>query len=297
MTTQRLLTQKERTFGNSLLQSGASIGAIVTPLITQVLVTDQAGSWRAPFAVIGVIGAAWIIPWFALIGRNDLASPVAPADGASALANRETIDSTARELFWRRYGALACVVIMINLTWHYFRVWMPGYLREFLDYDRKTVNFFTSVFYVMTDVGCITVGIATSWLAARGWPLHSARMVLFFGCSCLTALTAAAAWLPHGPIVLAAFLAIGFGSLGLFPIYYSLSQELSTRNQGKITGSLSAITWVVTALTQEATGRVVDATGSHAAIMTTVGLLPLVACAALWFLWGDRRVDSAGSTG
>ena len=39
--------------GNSILQSGAAIGAILTPLIVQVLVVGP-GTWNRPFLVVGV---------------------------------------------------------------------------------------------------------------------------------------------------------------------------------------------------------------------------------------------------
>src|SRR5687767_5728641 len=44
--TQRLLEPKDRSMGNSVLQSGTSIGAIATPLIMQALLTEEIGSWR-----------------------------------------------------------------------------------------------------------------------------------------------------------------------------------------------------------------------------------------------------------
>ena len=280
VTTQRLLGRDERTLGNSLLQSGASIGAILTPLVVLQLVTDDAGSWRRPFAAIGAIGLVWLVPWFALIGQRDLARPMPPIDEGSRRGGLPT------DLFIRRALVLVAVVVTINLTWHYFRAWMPKYLVEFAGYEEKTVNYFTSAYYVATDVGCLTVGFATRWLARRGWEAHSARQLTFAGCAGLTALSIAAARLPQGLLLLALLLAIGFGSLGLFPIYYSLSQELSSRDQGKITGILSAITWLSTAVMHKYIGAIVDRTNSHALIMTVVGVSPLVGFAALALLWG-----------
>ncbi|MFN0056182.1 MAG: MFS transporter [Planctomycetales bacterium] len=293
VTTQRLLTQKDRTFGNSLLQSGASIGAIVTPLIVQSLVTDDAGSWRAPFAVIGAIGILWLIPWFALIRSQDLARPAAdsPAPGAAP------VHGAPWGTFARRFAVLVCVVVAINLTWHYFRAWMPKYLREFLHYERDEVNYFTSAYYIATDVGCLAVGFATRWLAGRGWSVHGTRLATFGGCACLTALSVVAAQLPQGLLLQAVLLAIGFGSLGLFPVYYSLSQELSVRNQGAITGTLSAITWLATSAMHKRAGQVIDATQSHTAIMTTVGILPLAACVILALGWGKEAGSSESPTG
>src|SRR2546425_12867005 len=62
-TTQRLLAAEDRALGNGLLQSGASVGAILTPLVMRVMLTEQLASWRVPFQVIGAMGIVWILFW------------------------------------------------------------------------------------------------------------------------------------------------------------------------------------------------------------------------------------------
>jgi MFS transporter, ACS family, hexuronate transporter len=59
-TTFALLDPKDRTMGNSVLQSGASIGAVVTPPMMLWLMTDDIRSWRFAFEVIGGIGLLWV---------------------------------------------------------------------------------------------------------------------------------------------------------------------------------------------------------------------------------------------
>jgi ACS family hexuronate transporter-like MFS transporter len=92
VTTSRLLSRGERSLGNGILQSGTAIGSIVTPLVVQLLVTDEQGTWRMPFMVIGVVGLGWIGPWFLLMKPSDLSRPAtvvatsadAPATGVAA---------------------------------------------------------------------------------------------------------------------------------------------------------------------------------------------------------------------
>jgi hypothetical protein len=84
------------------------------------------------------------------------------------------------------------------------------------------VNYFTSVFYIATDVGCLGAGLAVKVLSARGSSVHRSRVVTFLGCALLTALGSTISIVPAGPTMLAILLLIAAGALGLFPIYYSL---------------------------------------------------------------------------
>lgn len=280
ITTQRLLSSADRPFGNSVLQSGASIGAILTPQVVSLLVTSQPGSWRNPFVVVGVAGLMWIVPWLWMTRGLDLSRREESSTGSGDPTN-----SLARGVFISRYIALIAVVITINLPWHFFRAWMPLMLQEFHKYEVSVVRHFTSAYYIATDVGCITAGILIKVLISKGRSVHAARVMVFTVCTLLTMLSMVAAEQARGPLLLGLLLVIGFGALGLFPIYYSLTQELSTRHQGKVTGSLSFITWAVTAEMQELVGKRVDATKSYADGLFWVGLAPLVGLIALALLW------------
>jgi MFS transporter, ACS family, hexuronate transporter len=283
---QRLLSRRDRALGNSLLQSGASLGAIITPLVVQAVASDLPGSWRGPFRIIGVLGVVWTIGWLTMIRSGDLDRP---GDGSG---NAPETSTSSRGMLIRRFLVLAVVVVAINLCWHFYRAWLPKMLREQHEYSRGAVNYFTSAFYVATDVGCLGAGVAIKLLASRGLSVHASRMFTFLFCSLLTSLSGVVAVLRAGPELLGILLLIGAGALGLFPIYYSLTQELSSRHQGKVTGSLSCIAWIVSAIMQWLVGRWVDRTGSYTAILFLFGFLPLLALGMLVLLW-DRRGDFA----
>lgn len=287
-TVQRLLPPSSRTMGNSLLQSGTSIGAIVTPLIMNWMLTPEPGSWRFVFQVIGGIGLVWIVLWFTAV-REEPAGTAPPPTPTHAVASSSREVPMPRGLFIRRLIVLVLVVVTINACWHMFRAWLPKFLQEGRGYEEKTSNYFTSMFYIATDVGCILAGAATLWLHRSGLAVIWARWTVFFVCSLLSLLSIAIALMPAGPWLIVLLLVFGAGALGLFPCYYSLSQELTTRHQGKLSGVLGAVAWYSFAPVHKLFGAYIDETHSYNLGIGVVGCLPLVACLAWLLLWNMRE--------
>jgi MFS transporter, ACS family, hexuronate transporter len=305
ITSQRLLSRRDRPLGNSILQSGASLGAIATPFVVIALTTSAPDSWRLPFRVIGAAGAVWVVAWLATVRARDLDPQPETNSGAGMENERWTSTLNAndapmigtsndRRIIIRRFVALAIVVVVINLCWQYFRAWMPKMLREEYHYTKLHVQYFSIAYYIAADAGCLSVGFLIKWLAARGYGVQRARMRTFLACVLLTALSTLAGFLPASPVLLAILLLIGFGSLGQFPIYYALTQELSARRMGNITGMFSFIFWLSYALVSGPIGVSIDRTGSYSQVMFIAGLLPLVGLLALTVLWSEteKKQDS-----
>jgi ACS family hexuronate transporter-like MFS transporter len=97
-------------------------------------------------------------------------------------------------------------------------------------------------------------------------------------------------------LVLALFV-VGFGALGLFPIYYAISQEISVRHQGKTTGTLSCLNAAYLAFLFPLTGKLIDRLGSFDVALGAAGLFPLVGLVALAFFWPAAENEPAAGTG
>lgn len=296
-TTQRLLPAGERTLGNSILQSGSSIGAALAPFIVNALQTEERGSWRFVFQAIGLIGAAWILFWMTALRPSELRH--APAAAKRAATDRPRAADSEHEVpFWRvvftqRFLTLCIVVVAINCFWHFFRAWLPDVLEKVAGYSKTQTRYISMAFYFVTDVGCIVAGYLTLRLARGGVSLERARLATFTGCGVFAASSFVIPWLPHGWPLIAALMTVGLGALGLFPCYYTFSQELSVKHQGKVTGLLGALAWIGSAPLHKMLGRHVDrhigeATRYDAAFWFA-GLCPVVAVAALWLLWTPSR--------
>jgi ACS family hexuronate transporter-like MFS transporter len=285
-TTQRLLPPDQRTLGNSILQSGAAVGAIVTPLLVQYLL-DVGYSWREPFLVVGSLGIAWVILWLVTVRPRDLAP--APPAATTVVAGHTSLSAILAD---RRFWILALLVACLNCPWHFFRAWLPLFLQEVHGYEEAEMNRFTTAYYISTDAGSLTAGFLALWLARKGMTVHASRLLVFLGCALLTTLSILTPVF-SGPALLVIFLIIGFGALGLFPSYYSFTQELSVLHQGKVTGMLSFISWVSVAAMQTAVGEIVQRTHSYDLGLALAGFAPLLGFLALYFFWETRPTDES----
>jgi len=298
-TTQRLLSRSSRTMGNSVLQSGASLGAIVTPLIvlgiiryadpgeparnahfalgggSAVAATGEPPTvWQLPFIIVGAVGMLWIVAWLTIVRSSDLAKPV---ERSGTVAWSAFLD--------RRFIVLLVMVTTLNTSWQIIRAWLPKILIQGRGYEESTALLFNSAYYIATDIGCIFAGLATLAFARLGYNVHRTRITVFAICAFLTAQTLVASQLPQGWLLLGVLLVIGAGSLGLFPCYYSFTQELSKTHMGKVTGLLAATGWFVSSPIQKGFGRLVDVTHSYDLGFALVGLPPLFALGMLLLLW------------
>lgn len=288
-TTQRLLPPESRTLGNSVLQSGTAIGAIVTPLIIKQMLTDEAGSWRPVFQWIGGLGAAWVVLWILLVREQDL-RPLPPG---SRSTNASQDDSFLAAVLSRRFAVLVFSGIAINVAWHLFRVWLPLFLRNGRGYSEAATLDFNFAYHLATDVGCLAAGFLTAYLCRRGLTAVVSRSVTFTACGILASIAAMIPLIPSGPLLFIAILTVGAGLLGVFPCNQAFSQEISRSHQGKITGLLATIIWLTTSPVHVVFGEYVKRTGGYDAALAAAGLLPLAAAAVIWVAWPRPPVGAA----
>ncbi len=305
-TTKAILRPEERSLGNSIFQSGTALGAVITPLVVLALLQSvdtnepykiatmsvtggtyaavseiSNDSWKFPFRVIGSLGVVWIVLWFTLVPRRMLQDNGNGGD-SGAIRFRDVFRD-------RRFWVLFAMVVAINITWHGFRTWLPLYLQKERDYTELQMSKFTTLYYLVADIGSWTVGGLTLWLSRRGTGVHRSRIIAYAMCALLTLLSVAVPFLPSGLAVQFALLAVAFGALGLFPTYFALSQELSSRHQGKVTGTLGACAHFSLAAIYPLEGMLVDATDSYAIVLGVIGIAPLIAFGLMMWHWPPRK--------
>ena len=121
--TARVLPPADRSLGNGIFNSGAAVGAVVTPLVVPLLA--QRFGWRTAFVAIGALGFVWVAAWLAVFRgdrRRWLAAPERPEPVEEIDPPGTGLGGSAR-LAFGGVAALAAVVALLGLRVGLQAVW------------------------------------------------------------------------------------------------------------------------------------------------------------------------------
>jgi ACS family hexuronate transporter-like MFS transporter len=107
--TSHVLPPAERSLGNGIFNSGAAVGAVLTPLVVVPMAT--ALGWRVPFLVLGALGLVWVVAWLALsAGRPAMVgtAQARPADSGLPAAAKGA------------FGGVVALALAVAATWFWF---------------------------------------------------------------------------------------------------------------------------------------------------------------------------------
>jgi ACS family hexuronate transporter-like MFS transporter len=67
--TAQVLPPSDRSLGNGIFNSGAAVGAVMTPYLVTPL--TEAFGWRTSFVVVGLLGFIWVAVWLKVLGSRE----------------------------------------------------------------------------------------------------------------------------------------------------------------------------------------------------------------------------------
>jgi MFS transporter, ACS family, aldohexuronate transporter len=272
---------KERAFAIGLFNAGANIGAIVTPLVVPFLTV--AYGWRAAFVITGIATSVWLFAWLAMYRRPAEHRRVSAAE--LAWIQQDPVDP-ATPLPWRAIAAkretwaYALGKFCIDPIWWFFLFWLPGYLAQ--RYDLNILQFGPPlvVIYLLSDVGSIAGGWASSRMIKAGRSVNYARKMTMLVCAfavtpILFAQTYDNLWL--------AVLVIGIATAAhqaFSANLYTLPSDLFPRSAvGSVIGIGGTVGAVGGMLFTLYTGQVLERIGSYTPIFVVAGSAYFVALA------------------
>lgn len=237
--------QKERAFAQGLFNAGASIGAILSPILIAALYIWL--GWKLTFIFIAGIGLLWIVPWLIINKKGPKEHPwITDEERKYILDGQPEVKvSTEKGLSWgqllRTKKSYAVIVgrFFLDPVWWMFVAWLPIYLLDVYDFDVKSIGMTAWVPYVGAMVGAMLGGWYSGSMIKRGRSVAFARKsAVVIGCCIMLPSLVATAYATD------AIVAVGLMAVILFGFQFAMGniQTLPTDLfSGKTVGSLAGL--------------------------------------------------------
>lgn len=270
--------RKERALATGLFNSGANVGAIVTPLVVP-WITYRFG-WRFAFIATGALGLLWILPWLTFYRRPEKST----ASAAELAFIRGDSEESARPIPLRvlltcpQAWAVALGKFFTDPIWYVYLFWMPDFLSRNLKLDLRGMALPLFVIYSGASIGSIAGGWISSFLLKRGLPLNTSRKTALLVCAlAVTPIMIAArttnGWLAVGLIAIAAGAHQGWSAN-----IYTLASDMFPRSAvASVVGFATMAGAISGMFIAKAVGYILQSTGSYVPVFVLAGLAYLIA--------------------
>jgi ACS family hexuronate transporter-like MFS transporter len=282
-------TPEERATASGIFNSGAAIGAVISPILIAWLSITV--GWRMTFVVIGVLGYLWLaLFWFTYYTpesakKESKAKTIPPL---KLLKNKFVLSLTLSKVF-------------IDPVWYFITFWIGRYLADTYDWDLAKIGWFAMFPFIVADFGNILGGLFTQFIIKMGVPIPKARKIgagLFGSIMALSLLLGP--FLIVGPFSALAVLAVaGFG-------YASLCANLLAFPADVVPLSATASVWGIASVGSGLGGAIFQSISGVAvknlslkfgysiaynAVFIGYGLMALIGVLIVLFMTGPLKRD------
>jgi ACS family hexuronate transporter-like MFS transporter len=178
--------RKERALATGLFNSGANIGAVITPALIPWLAVHY--GWQWAFVLGGSINFIFVAFWWPIYRRPQEKAGLDPAELEYILSDTTAEEETAR-IPWRNligYRAAWAFILGKFLTdpiWWFYLFWLPKWLSKDHALNLQQLGWPLVVVYTLVTVGSVGGGYISSALIHRGVSVNVARKTAFLVCA------------------------------------------------------------------------------------------------------------------
>jgi ACS family hexuronate transporter-like MFS transporter len=179
--------KKERALATGIFNSGANIGAIVTPITVPFIVVHW--GWQWAFILTGLLGFIWLFFWFILyevprkhkkISQAELdfiESDTEEQRGSVGDEDKPKI-SWFKLLTYKQTWAFAIGKLLTDPIWWFYIFWLPDFFESMYHMKITAASWPVATVYLLSTVGSVAGGwLPLYFINKKGWPVLKARRI------------------------------------------------------------------------------------------------------------------------
>lgn len=173
--------KKERALATGIFNSGATVGAILAPLLVPFILGHY--GWRQTFVWIGALGMVWIVLWWKFYAVPEKAKNISREElqyiksDQAEKAEEKTKIPLSELLKYKVTWSFAIGKILTDPIWYFFMFWLPAYFSDVFKMDLTKPSLPLIIIYSGTTIGSIGGGYLSSFLIKKGWAIGRARSI------------------------------------------------------------------------------------------------------------------------
>lgn len=173
--------KKERALATGIFNSGATVGAILAPLLVPFILGHY--GWRQTFVWIGALGMVWIVLWWKFYTVPEKAKNISKEElqyiksDQAEKAEEKTKIPLSELLKYKVTWSFAIGKMLTDPIWYFFMFWLPAYFSDVFKMDLTKPSLPLIIIYSGTTIGSIGGGYLSSFLIKKGWAIGRARSI------------------------------------------------------------------------------------------------------------------------
>lgn len=172
--------KKERALATGIFNTGANVGAILSPLLVPIIALKW--GWQWAFLLTGALGFIWLLFWIPVYNSPQKHKQVTDAEKEYILQD-DSKDAEEKKIPWRKIigyrqtWGICLARFVTDPIWWFFLYWLPKFLNSRYGIDLTDIGLPLIVIYLVSTGGSVFGGWLSSFFIKNGKNPVNARKI------------------------------------------------------------------------------------------------------------------------